>query len=53
MKEYPPLNGHSIQKVFMSLRVEANVIDDVYLPRIRQQAEIWQFSSTKMMLVLQ
>jgi hypothetical protein len=31
----------------MFLRDEAKVMDEVYLPRTRQQAKIWQFSSTK------
>jgi hypothetical protein len=45
-KDNPPphwsLKSKGLAKFYV-LRDEANVMDEVYLPRTRQQAKIWQF----------
>ena len=45
-KDNPPSHGSLKSKgltKFYVLRDEANVMDEVYLPRTRQQEKIWQF----------
>jgi hypothetical protein len=43
MQKIPPSHWSLKSKGLYVLRDEANVMDEVYLPRTRQQAKIWQF----------